>query len=147
MFERELPPDEAGDEGDGDGETDGGFRITSSLDTGEEDLDQILRRLDEKDPRSIIESLEQDHRRRLESVLAFADGTAGRLMSTDVLSVRPDVSLSVVLRWLRRHHRLPSHTDALMVVDEQRPHVFVCALDCIIAPLLISLIPHLLLYY
>ena len=30
-----------------------------------------------------------------------------------------NVSLSVVLRWLRRHSDLPSHTDALMVTDEQ----------------------------
>jgi len=39
-------------------------------------------------------------------------------MSTDVISVRQDVTLAVVLRWLRRHQTLPPHTDALMVIDD-----------------------------
>jgi magnesium transporter len=84
-----------------------------------DDLAEVIEELPSDLGESIIESLERDHRRRLENVLAFAEESAGRLMSTDVLSVRPDVSLSVVLRWLRRHSHLPSHTDALMVVDEQ----------------------------
>jgi magnesium transporter len=40
-------------------------------------------------------------------------------MSTDVISVRSDVTLAVVLRWLRRHRRLPPHTDALMVLSDE----------------------------
>jgi magnesium transporter len=51
-------------------------------------------------------------------VLSYPEGTAGRLMSTEVISVRSDVSLAVVLRWLRRHRELPPHTDALMVLSD-----------------------------
>ena len=50
-------------------------------------------------------------------------GTAGRLLSTDVVSVRKNVSLAVVLRWLRRHQSLPPHTDALMVIDEKNRYL------------------------
>ena len=49
---------------------------------------------------SHLQSLELHHRRRQEAILNFEDGTAGRLMNADVVSVRPDVSLAVVLRWL-----------------------------------------------
>ncbi|WP_078118864.1 magnesium transporter [Thiosocius teredinicola] len=80
-----------------------------------EDLAVVIEELPQDLSDTIIEALDRDHRERLEAVLAYDDGTAGRLMSTDVLSIRPDVSLAVVLRWLRRHASLPPHTDALMV--------------------------------
>ncbi|MFW2373698.1 MAG: magnesium transporter, partial [Gammaproteobacteria bacterium] len=67
---------------------------------------------------AVLESLDEDRRQRLEATLSFTEGTAGRLMSTDVISVRTDVTLAVVLRYLRRLKPLPAHTDALMVIDE-----------------------------
>jgi magnesium transporter len=51
-------------------------------------------------------------------VLNFEEHSAGRLMSSEVVSVRLDVTLAVVLRWLRRHNKLPPHTDSLMVIDD-----------------------------
>lgn len=66
----------------------------------------------------LIEALDNDYRNRLVYVLNFDEHSAGRLMSRDVVSVRADVSIAVVLRWLRRHERLPPYTDSLMVVDE-----------------------------
>lgn len=36
----------------------------------------------------------------MEMTLSFEEGTAGRLMSADVISVRSDVSLGVALRGL-----------------------------------------------
>lgn len=97
-----------------------------------EDLAEILEELPQDLTDSIFESLDNDHRRRLDTVLAYGDDTAGRLMSTDVLSVRPSVSLSVVLRWLRRHRRLPSHTDALMVVDVEGIYQGKLSMDTIV---------------
>jgi len=81
-----------------------------------EDLVEVLEEMPEDLSERIVRSLEEDHRKRVEAVLSYEEGTAGRLMSTDVISVRPDVTLAVVLRWLRRHRTLPSHTDALMVI-------------------------------
>jgi len=84
-----------------------------------EDLAEVLEELPDDLTETILRSLEDDHRRRLEAVMSFDEDSAGRLMSTDVLSVRPDVSLAVVLRWLRRRKQLPPHTDALMVTTEE----------------------------
>lgn len=68
---------------------------------------------------SILESLDADNLARLHSALDYPEGTAGRLMSTDALSVRPTATLQVVRRWLRRQSGLPPYTSALMVTDDQ----------------------------
>ncbi|NEV64589.1 magnesium transporter [Thiorhodococcus minor] len=84
----------------------------------DEDLAEVLDVLPADLTETVLTALEEDHRRRIEAVLSYPEGTAGRLMSTDVISVRADVTLAVVLRWLRLHLRLPPHTDALMVVGD-----------------------------
>lgn len=81
------------------------------------DLATVLGDFPDQVADAIIDALESDYRQRLETVLSYEEGTAGRLMRTDVLSVRKDVTFSVVLRWLRRHERLPPLTDSLMVID------------------------------
>lgn len=83
-----------------------------------EDLADVLETLPDEVSDSIVEELEQDYRERLAIVRSFDEGTVGRLMNHEVLSVRADVSVAVVLRWLRRHDSLPMHTDALMVIDD-----------------------------
>ena len=83
-----------------------------------EDLAEIIDDLPQERSDALLEALDNDHRSRLEFVLNFDEDSAGRLMSRDVVSVRQDVSLAVVLRWLRRHKKLPPHTDSLMVIDE-----------------------------
>ncbi|MCB1800718.1 MAG: magnesium transporter [Gammaproteobacteria bacterium] len=84
-----------------------------------EDLADVIEELPEERHITLLMTLDQDHRRRLEAILHHAEDSAGRLMSADVISVRPDVTLGVVLRWLRRHEKLPPHTDALMVIDDE----------------------------
>ncbi len=54
---------------------------------------------------------------RLESVLAYEDDTAGGLMDLDHITIRADVSLDVVLRYLRIRGELPAHTDQLFVTN------------------------------
>ena len=66
---------------------------------------------------SIIGSLDNENQARVNAVLEYAEGTAGRIMTTDALSVKADVSLRVVSRWLRKKDSLPSYTSALMVTD------------------------------
>ena len=83
-----------------------------------EDLADIVEELPNDIGQTLLDTMDQDHRARMEAVLTHAEGSAGRLMRTEALSVRADVSLAVVLRWLRRHERLPVHTDTLMVIDE-----------------------------
>jgi len=83
-----------------------------------EDLADVIDELSDDISEALLKSLDDDHRHRLETTLSFDENTAGRLMSTDVISVRKNVTLAVVLRYLRRLKPLPSHTDALMVTDE-----------------------------
>lgn len=93
----------------------------SSMEANE--LAEVLEDLPEKITESILSQLDEDHRLRLESVLSYEEETAGRLMNPDVVSVREDVSLAVVLRWLRRHNQLPPHTDSLMIIDEDNHYI------------------------
>lgn len=72
---------------------------------------------------SLLLSLDAENRARVAAVLEYPEGTAGRIMSTEVLSVRPDVKLSVVSRWLRTQGGLPDYTSALMVTDDSGRYV------------------------
>jgi magnesium transporter len=107
-----------------------------------QELAEVIETLPEEIGDSIRESLDYHGLRRLEATLAFAEGTAGRLMDTEAVSVRADVSLDTVLRYLRRRESLPDHTVAFMVVSRdgeflgelplsslltQQPEVFVSA--------------------
>jgi magnesium transporter len=83
-----------------------------------EDLAEVLEDLPEKLSSTIIDDLEQDYRERLEMVRSFNEGTVGRLMSHDVVSIRADVNIAVVGRWLRLHGILPIQIDSLMVIDD-----------------------------
>ncbi len=94
-----------------------------------EDLADVVEELPDERYAALLETLDQDHRRRVETVLTYDEDTAGRLMSTDVISVRDDVTLSVVLRWLRRHESLPPHTDAMMVITESGAYLGRVSID------------------
>lgn len=83
-----------------------------------EDLADVIEELPIHLGEAVLKALDEDRRQRLETTLSFAEDTAGRWMNSDVISVRKDVSLAVVLRYLRRLKPLPANTDALMVTDE-----------------------------
>ena len=65
----------------------------------------------------VLRSMDSQDRERLNAVLGFDDDTAGGLMNTDTVSVRPDVTLETVLRYLRMRGEIPDKTDALFVVN------------------------------
>jgi magnesium transporter len=65
----------------------------------------------------VMESIGVHERNRLEEALTYDDHTAGGLMSLDVLTIRPDVTLEVVMRYLHKRESMPSSTDSLIVVD------------------------------
>lgn len=82
-----------------------------------DDLADFVEHLPETVAQQVMVALDADDRARLQAVLAFDSDTAGGLMNTDTVTVRPDVELEVVQRYLRRRGELPAHTDALFVVD------------------------------
>ncbi|MCW8881476.1 MAG: magnesium transporter [Sedimenticola sp.] len=100
-------------------EMDQGELVAAAESMAPEDLAEFIDELPEDLTNALLISMDADHRKRLDSVLTFEEASAGRLMSTDVISVRKDVSIAVVLRWLRRHESLPPHTDSLMVIDDE----------------------------
>lgn len=62
-------------------------------------------------------ALDMDERAQLRSAMSYPDDAVGALMDFELVSMRPHVTLEVVLRYLRRFEELPDHTDQLFVVD------------------------------
>ena len=65
----------------------------------------------------LLESLNVQNRERLESALSYPDESVGALMDFDITTIRDDITLEVVLNYLRKIRKLPDHTDKLFVVD------------------------------
>lgn len=91
-----------------------------------DDLADILQQLPKTITRQLLRSMGEQHRHRVERVLDYSDDTAGGLMNTDTLTIRPNITLDVVLRFLRRLKEIPATTDNLWVVN--RNDTFIGAL-------------------
>jgi magnesium transporter len=65
----------------------------------------------------VVRSLSAEERGQLRAALSFPEGSVGALMDFEHVTVRDDVTLEAVTRYLRRFDELPSHTDQLFVVD------------------------------
>ena len=104
---------------------------TSGLDT--DDLADLIQELPAAITREILDSLDQQHRSRLEAVLSYPEDTAGGLMNPDTITVRPEVTLDVVMRYLRRlKDQIPPHTDNLMVVNREGKYLGVLPLTVLV---------------
>lgn len=88
---------------------------TGKLDT--DDLADILYELPDSAIHEVLRSMDEQNRQRLEAVLSYSEDTAGGLMNVDAITVRSDVTLDVVLRYLRVRGQIPEMTDSLIVVD------------------------------
>ena len=65
----------------------------------------------------VFRSLPIEEREQLRSAMSYPEDSVGALMDFDVITIREDVRLEVVLRYLRRLDEMPDHTDQLFVVD------------------------------
>jgi magnesium transporter len=88
-----------------------------------DDLADLLADLPETLNREVLRSLDTSDRLRLETVLRYDEDSAGGLMNLDTLTVRGDVTVEVVLRYLRRRREVPRGTDAIYVVDRNGRYV------------------------
>jgi len=84
-----------------------------------DDLADLLAELPETLTLEVLKSLDQSDRLRLEAVLRYDEDCAGGLMDPDTLTVRGDVTIDVVLRYLRMRGEIPDSTDAIYVVSRQ----------------------------
>jgi len=89
--------------------------VTEGMDT--DDLAYILRGIPNSLYQAVLEQMDAQDRHRVETALAYPEDTAGSIMNTDTITLRPDVSIDVVLRYLRLKGELPEATDTLYVVD------------------------------
>ena len=84
-----------------------------------DDLADLVEDLPDTVIDEVLKSMDRENRERLEQVLSYSEDTAGRLMNPDVVTVRADVNIDVVLRYLRLRGELPDHTDHLYVVNRR----------------------------
>ena len=91
--------------------------LTEGLDP--DDVADILQQLPEKVIPEILQAMSIQDRQRVETVLTYDEDTAGGLMNTDTITVRADMTLDVVFRYLRRHEELPEITDSIFVVTRE----------------------------
>ncbi len=82
-----------------------------------DDLADFVQSLPEKLTAEVLAGMGRQDRDRLEQVLAYPEDCAGGLMNLDIITVRRDVTLDVVLRYLRRRGDMPRKTDRLWVTD------------------------------
>ena len=84
-----------------------------------DDAADILQDLPDDVVDDVLKAMDAQERARLELVLQYDEDTAGGLMNTDVITIRPDVRFGVVVRYLRRIGHIPEKTNRLMVIDSQ----------------------------
>ncbi|KLI96772.1 CBS domain-containing protein, partial [Luteimonas sp. FCS-9] len=84
-----------------------------------DDLADLVEDLPDAVIDTLLRSMDRENRERLEQVLSYPEDTAGRLMNPDVVTVRADTTVDVVLRFLRLRGELPDHTDHLYVVNRR----------------------------
>lgn len=82
-----------------------------------DDLADFVQSLPEHLTAEVLAGMGRQDRARLDQVLAYPEESAGGLMNLDVITVRGDVTLDVVLRYLRRRGDMPRQTDRLWVTD------------------------------
>ncbi|MGM0480809.1 MAG: magnesium transporter [Pseudomonadota bacterium] len=88
---------------------------TEGMDT--DDLAYVLRGLPDQVYQEVLKSMDERDRERAETALSYDEDTAGGIMNTDTITVRADVTVDVVLRYLRLKGKLPEATDMLYVAD------------------------------
>ena len=88
-----------------------------------DDLADLLADLPETVTQEVLQSLDKQDHERLQQVLAYDEESAGGMMNVDVVTVRPDVTLEVVARYLRVVGEIPDGTDSIFVVSRDDTYI------------------------
>lgn len=88
-----------------------------------DDLADLLIDLPETVTQELLQSLDKQDQERVQQVLAYDEESAGGLMNVDILTVRPDVTLEVVTRYLRMVGNIPDGTDSIFVVGRDDTYI------------------------
>ena len=88
-----------------------------------DDLADIVPSLPEGALHNLLLTLDQQHRDHLKKVLSYPEDSAGGLMNIDIITVRPDVDVRTVIRYLRLLKEMPRDTDQVFVVDRDYKYI------------------------
>ena len=88
-----------------------------------DEIVDILQNLPEERMKTILSNMSKVDRQRIEMGLIFPENTAGGLLNTDVISVRPNNSIKEVLSYLRDQKELPENTDKIFVVNNDNNYL------------------------
>ena len=88
-----------------------------------DEIVDILQNLPEERMKKILSNMSMVDRQRIEMGLTFPENTAGGLLNTDVISVRPNNSIKEVISYLRNLGKLPDNTDKIFVVNNQNEYL------------------------
>lgn len=88
-----------------------------------DDLADLLIDLPEAVTQEVLQSLDKQDHERVKQVLAYDEESAGGLMNVDIVTVRPDVTLEVVARYLRFVGEIPDGTDSIFVVSRDNSYI------------------------
>ncbi len=97
-----------------------------------DDLAEVLRTLPDRVYKEVLNSMDSQDRSRVETALAYEEDTAGGIMNTDTITIRPEVTVDVVLRYLRLKGELPEATDSFYVVDREDKFIGAVSLTAIV---------------
>ena len=93
--------------------------VAAAADLELDDLADLFAELPETVNQEVLKALDQSDRVRLEAVLSYHEDSAGGLMDPDTLTVRSDITIEVVFRYLRMRGEIPAGTDAIFIVSRQ----------------------------
>ena len=93
--------------------------VAAGDDLDTDDFADILQQLPQSITTQVLAALDERDRARVEAVLSYDEDSAGGLMNTDTITVRPRHALELVFRYLRLRKDLPETTDALIVVNSR----------------------------
>ena len=88
-----------------------------------DEIVDILQNLPEERMKTILSNMSKVDRKRIEMGLTFQENTAGGLLNTDVISVRPNNSINEVISYLRDQGKLPENTDKIFVVNNDNEYL------------------------
>jgi len=97
--------------------------ITIISDLELDEIVDILQILPNQKTENILSAMSQRDRKRIQDALEYPEDSAGGLMNTDIISVRPKHNLEVVMRYLRAQRELPKNTDQIFVVSRDNKYL------------------------
>ncbi len=97
--------------------------VTAAEGLDMDDLADIVPNLPESALHNLLLTLDHKHRNHLKHVLSYPEDSAGGLMNIDIITVRDDINVRTVIRYLRLLKKMPNDTDKVFVVDRSYKYI------------------------